>query len=135
MKLKQIFLLVAIITIQLGYSQTKEEQILTIREQFKEIDTNSTYQLRRLNGEQLALQSCNGSELIGSFEDDELKKAFLGIGKSNGVYYTEYYYWNNKLFFAFELKNNIIMMQCRTNGTVILFRYCLKRGIIMPTEH
>ncbi len=104
MKLKQIFLLVAAITIQLGYSQTKEEQILTIREQFKEIDTNSTYQLRRLNGEQLALQSCNGSELIGSFEDDELKKAFLGIGKSNGVYYTEYYYWNNKLFFAFEVE-------------------------------
>jgi rhodanese-related sulfurtransferase len=139
-KLKQILLFLAVTAIQLGYSQTKEEQILLIRERFKEIETDSTYQLRRLNGEQLALQSCNGSELIGSFENDELKKAFLGIGKSNGVYYSEYYYWNNELFFAFEVEKQYYYDAAKDewdyDSIQVLFeaRYYYSNGALIEAE-
>ncbi len=102
--LNKVLLLAVIASFQLVYGQTKEEQILTIRAQYNEINADSAYQVRTVDGEDIAIQSCGGAMVEGFYKVDELKRADFFIAKSNGVYFTEYYYWNNELFFAFEVE-------------------------------
>lgn len=102
--LKRGVFLIFILAANLGYAQTIEKQIQSIQKKYNEINADTTYRLRSLDAEQLASQSFNGAELVGSYQDGELKKTFFDTGKSNGIYYTEYYYSNNELFFAFEIE-------------------------------
>ncbi|MFT5823848.1 MAG: rhodanese-related sulfurtransferase [Crocinitomix sp.] len=101
---KHILLVVVIAIAQLTYSQTKEVQIQTIREQFKIINADSAYQVRTIFGDDIEIPSCNGADLKGYYQGDQLKRANLFVGKSNGIYFTEYYYWNNVLFFVYEVE-------------------------------
>jgi rhodanese-related sulfurtransferase len=102
MKLLLLGLVIAIS--QLSFSQTKEEQLQTIREQFKAINADSAYQVRTIFDEDVEIPSFNGVELKGHYQNNELKRVNLLIRKAYVVYCAEYYYWNNDLFFVHELE-------------------------------
>jgi len=87
----------------LSHTQTKEQSIRDIRKKFALINTDSSFTKITMDNEEfLEHSTCNGAEISGFFKGDDLKRVELFVGKSNGVQKTEYYYWNNKLFFVYQ---------------------------------
>ena len=84
------------------FAQTEKETIETIRTHYKWINSSKDFTIVTLeNTDFMEHTTDNGGELKGYFKEDTIYKLVETIGLSNGIYITEYYLWEDKLFFVF----------------------------------
>lgn len=100
---KRFFVSVIFISLCLiSFSQEKDLIIKDIRAKFKEINDFKNYQKIVLDNEKFIGQMTDGGgQLTAYLKNDSICKIYEWIGLSFGVHKTEYYYWNEKLFFAY----------------------------------
>ena len=100
---KRFFISLIFISLYLSsYSQDKELIIKDIRTKFKEINAYENYQKIVLDNEDFMEQMTDGGgQLTAYLKNDSICKIYERIGLSFGVHTTEYYYRNEKLFFAY----------------------------------
>lgn len=89
------------------FSQTEKESIDSIRSQFKWINDQTDFIISELNNEDyLEHMPDNGGQLKGYFKNDTLYKIVEWFGPSYAIMITEYYLWNNELFFVYDIEKN-----------------------------
>ena len=102
--MKNIFTIL-LITITFNISCTENDPIKQIREQFKFINNQTDYVTIELNNEDfLDFSPDNGALLKGFYKNDTLYKIVESVGLSFAQITTEYYLWDNQLFFAYHFE-------------------------------
>ncbi len=97
-----ILFAVFVVSLNFVFSQNSNEKIKVIREHFKWINTQKDFEIIKISGEDyLNKIPDNGVEVKGFLKDNKIYKITEWIGLSSGVCETEYYFWNNQLFFIF----------------------------------
>ena len=87
----------------IGFAQTKDEQIKSIRKKFELINKDTALiKVVFENGEFLTQMTDNGGKLIGYYKNGEIKKIYEWIGLSNGINIKEFYFDNAQLIFVYE---------------------------------
>ncbi len=92
MKSLFFFLLISIFSFSHAQSE-KDENIKFIRKQVETINTEKNYKVVEKEAENTVLN--------GYLKNKELKKLIAYADVANGIYSTEYYYYNNKPIFVF----------------------------------
>ena len=99
--------IIAIFTLCLAvgfsYGQTEKESIKLIRSHFTWINNQTDYNTEELNNiEFLNFSPDNGALLKGFYKKDNLYKIVETVGLSYALITTEYYLWDNQLFFVYH---------------------------------
>jgi hypothetical protein len=98
-----IYLLIC--NLAIVYGQTGEGKINVIRERFQIINQYESYETKKLINEQFLKQMTDGGgELTGYFKDGEISKIVERVGISFCIRIFEYYFWDGKLIFVYELE-------------------------------
>jgi hypothetical protein len=89
-------------------AQTKDQKIAAIRQEFKNINSDSSLKPFTLDDPEdfLGEATDGGGELTGSFKKDDLVKIVIIVGVSYGEKMREYYFKNGKLIFVFETEKD-----------------------------
>lgn len=103
--MKKIFLITLLLLPSfLLMAQTEEEQVKVIRQQFKTISESLDNYTKKVVD--LPNEATEGASVIGYFDGLELKLVDAQYAGESGNYQEMYYFWNNKLFFAYTKKEN-----------------------------
>jgi hypothetical protein len=144
---KRFFISLILISLCLGsFSQEKDLIIKDIRAKFKEINDYNNYQKIVLDNKDLMEQMTDGGgQLTAYLKNDSICKIYEWIGLSFGVHKTEYYYWDEKLFFAYcieetfeEIKDSIdglIGFDYTKLNTTFEGRYYFYNDSILDVKH
>ncbi|MBB3696557.1 hypothetical protein KMW28_24000 [Flammeovirga yaeyamensis] len=87
------------------FSQSIDSKMKEIRSKYNEVNEYTDYEIITLNNEEFMDQMTDGGgELTMYFRDNLISKIYEKIYLSYGVRETEYYYWNEKLFFIYQVE-------------------------------
>ncbi len=90
-------------------SQSKQDLIKEIRQEFQKINTDNNLKSRKLDGEEfLDNIPDGGAELTGYFRNDSIVKIIEWAGLSYGNRTREFYFKNQKLIFVYEKFDSFI---------------------------
>lgn len=98
-----IILLTASFFISTATAQTEEEQVKQIRKQFKWVNAQKDYKTIELNNmDFLDHATDNGASITAYYKNNKLYKIVEVVGISMGLLNSEYYFWDNELFFVYH---------------------------------
>ena len=108
--MKFIFLnIIATVLVLNAKSQSKQNLISGIRNEFQKINSNKTLKVHTLDAEEfLENNPDGGAELKGYFGKDSIVKIVEWIGLSYGNHTREFYFKNQKLIFVYEKFDSFI---------------------------
>ena len=108
LNLKIIFFPLLFIFCTSLYSQSKEQKIKTIRQEFQKINQDRSLKSITLDDpeEFLGHATDGGGELTGYFKKDSIRKIVLTVGLSYGEIKDEYFFKNDQLVFVYETEKD-----------------------------
>jgi len=120
--MKRTIIILAFILLIFNVSaQTEKENIETIRTHFKWVNSQKDFDVYDLNNlDFLEHATDNGGTLQGFYKDSILYKIVESIGLSNGIITSEYYLWDNELFFVYYTEKSFKEVYDENNNFVEL---------------
>lgn len=105
MKKTSILILISLLA-NIAFSQNIEKSIKKIRKQFQWVNSQKDYKKEELNNKDfLDHTTDNGATLTGFFKDEKLYKITEVVAISYAYFKTDYYFWDNKLFFVYRTEH------------------------------
>ncbi|PWJ33121.1 hypothetical protein [Sediminitomix flava] len=87
----------------LGFSQQNDILKKNIRQKFNYIVSINDFETIQLENEEFLEQMTDGGGTLTAYiKNDSIYKIMEWVGLSYGVIQTEYYYWDSRLFFAYQ---------------------------------